>query len=358
MIFKQLNPYSCYCQSYLIGNENNDVVLVDPVINHFQDYIKLFKDNNYKLTHVIDTHTHADHISAGASLQDATGCEYIMHKNAPPKCVTWKVDNGDVLNLNGFEFKVLHTPGHTKDSISLIVEDKFLTGDFLFLDSSGAGRDDLPGGNPEEHWESFNLLKKLDDNLVVYPAHEYNNRQPSSLKKQKKTNVHLQKNTKDEFIKYLEDLKLGPAEWMKNVLKANYNCSKKPDAAWIPKDVPACEVKGTLAKGINEIKVDTIDPVNLKNRIDENDNKLYLLDVREDNELHDELGYIKGIRNISITKLENNMNVLKKELDKDIVVICRSGSRAETAGQILKNNNFENVFVLDGGMISWRQYGY
>ncbi|MEN8908169.1 MAG: MBL fold metallo-hydrolase [Clostridiales bacterium] len=353
MIFEQLNPHSCL--TYLIGNDEKKAILIDPVIDHFQDYMTLLKDRELSLTHVIDTHAHADHISAGASLKDAFGCEYIMHESASPKCVTKRVKGGDEINLNGFDFKVLHTPGHTKDSISLVVEDKFLTGDFLFLEDAGAGRDDLPGGDPAEHWESLKLIENLDESLIVYPAHEYRKRKPSSLKNQKKLNPHLQKSNKEEFIKYLEDLKLGPADWMKDVLKANYICAKDPNAAWIPLDTPACEVKGTMEKGVDEIEVDFIDSVSLKKRIDENDERLFLLDVREKHELNDQLGYINGIKNISITKLIKNLNEIKKENDKDVVIICRSGARAHTAGQILKKSGINNVLVLEGGMILWRQ---
>jgi glyoxylase-like metal-dependent hydrolase (beta-lactamase superfamily II) len=138
MIFQQLSPH--YCRTYLIGSENdNTVILIDPVIDHFSDYLKLFKDNGYKLTHVIDTHTQADHISAGTALTDATNCEYIMHETSPSKCVSIRVRDGDMLDLNGLTFQVMYTPGHAHDAICLIADDKLFTGDTLFLDEGGAG---------------------------------------------------------------------------------------------------------------------------------------------------------------------------------------------------------------------------
>jgi glyoxylase-like metal-dependent hydrolase (beta-lactamase superfamily II) len=105
-----------------------------------------------------------------------------MHKLAPSKCVSIRVDDGDLLHLIDKPFKVLHTPGHTRDSISIVGENMLFSGDFLFLEDAGAGRDDLPGGNPEDHYNSLLKLADIDDDIIVYPAHEYRNRKPSSMK--------------------------------------------------------------------------------------------------------------------------------------------------------------------------------
>jgi rhodanese-related sulfurtransferase len=278
-----------------------------------------------------------------------------MHENAPPQCVSIRVKDGDILDLNGWEIHILHTPGHTGDSISLIVEDKFLTGDFLFLDDAGAGRDDLPGGNPAEHWESLNKLQNLPDHLVVYPAHEYRGRQPSTLGRQRQSNPHLQKQSKEEYVQYLEDLRLGPAEWMKDVLKANYACAQNPNAAWIPVDTPACEIKGTMEKGVNEIEVTYIGAKELNNRLWASGVKPVLIDVREKSELSSQLGHIEGIIHIPIGSLTAHLKELENYKEEDIVVICRSGARAVTGAQILTKAGFKGVAVLEGGMIAWRQ---
>ncbi|WP_188397637.1 MBL fold metallo-hydrolase [Sporomusa sp. GT1] len=355
MLFKQLNPHAC--RTYLLVNEQSrQAILVDPVIDHFTEYLALLKEENFTLTHVIDTHIHADHISAGSALRDATDCEYVMHENAPPRCVSMRVKDGDILRFNGLEIKVIHTPGHTQDSISLMVEDKLLTGDFLFLDDAGAGRDDLPGGNPADHWESLNKLDNLPDSLVVYPAHEYRDRQPSTLGKQRVSNPHLQKRSKEEFIQYLEDLRLGPADWMKDVLQANYACAKDPNAAWIPVDTPACEIKGTMEKGVNELAVDYIDVPELKHRLQTNKTDILLLDVREKEELTGPLGSIEGIVHLPIGQLTGKLGELQEYKHKDIAVVCRSGARAVTGAQILKKAGFEKAYVLTGGMLAWQKH--
>ena len=154
------------------------------------------------------------------------------------------------------------------------------------------------------------------------------------------------------FVQYLEDLKLGPAEWMKDVLKANYACARDPKAAWIPTDSPACEVKGTLDVGVNEIEVASIPAFILKQKLNSAPPPI-LLDVREPFELSGPLGQIEGVLNISVTKLSARLADLEQYKNKEIITVCRSGARAYTAAQILGTAGFGNVFVLEGGMISW-----
>ena len=351
MIFEQLNPH--YCRTYLIATEDS-AVLVDPVIDYFNDYLDLLKNRKLRLTHVIDTHTHADHISAGSSLRDITDCEYVMHENAPAGCVSVRVRDGDVLTLNGIRFDVVSTPGHTRDSISLIVDGKLLSGDFLFLDDAGGGRDDLPGGSAEAHFDSLAKVFELPDDLIVYPAHEYRGREPSSLGHQKESNPHYKSRTKEEFVHYIEDLRLGPADWMADVLKANYTCARDPKAAWIPVDTPACEVKGTMEKGVNEIEVGYIPPSSLKERLISATAPL-LIDVREPHELTGQLGAIEGVVNIPIGSLASRLGDLGEDMGREIVVVCRSGARAVTGAQILTKAGFTNVRVLEGGMLAWQR---
>ena len=111
MNIEKLNPGACW--TYLLTNDDNTCVLIDPVIIHTDEYLELLSERNLKLTHVVDTHTHADHISAGASLVQATGCQYVMHEKAPAKCVTQRVKEGDVIEIAGKKAHVLETPGHT-----------------------------------------------------------------------------------------------------------------------------------------------------------------------------------------------------------------------------------------------------
>lgn len=356
MVLRQLNPHAC--RTYLLGMKgSNKIVLIDPVLEHVNDYLELLDREKLKLTCVVDTHTHADHISGAAVLKDHTGCAYGMHPNAPSRCVSMRITEDFEGSLGDIPVRVIYTPGHTRDSISLVLSDGILTGDVLFLDDGGAGRDDLPGGDPGEHWESLQRIRALPDRLIVYPAHEYRNRQPSPLGRQKEHNPHLRPHTKEEYIQYVEDLKLGPADWMKDVLKANYACARDPKAAWIPVDVPACEVKGTLAQGVNDQQVRSLSVEELQHRLGTGSAPV-LLDVREAKELEGPLGHLPGIQHIPIGHLSTRLSELELYRDRDIVIICRSGGRAHTATQILMQAGFRQVQVLERGMMAWREAGY
>lgn len=356
MVFEQLNPHAC--RTWLVVADGADrALLVDPVLDHAREYLAMLGARGLRLAWVIDTHTHADHISAGAALRDETGCEYLMHELAPARCVTRRLRDGERLSLGGIDCAVVHTPGHTRDSISLVIGDRLLTGDCLFLDSAGGGRDDLPGGDPGAHWESLRKLADLPDNLVVCPAHEYRDRQPATLGSQRIVNPHLAPRTREEFVRYLEDLKLGPADWMKDVLAANYACARDPGAAWIPVDMPACEIKGTLALNANERAPRLLAPAALRTLLDGGAPPV-LLDVREPAELLAELGRLPGVVNIPVTRLASRLGELEAHRQAPVVVVCRSGGRATTGAQILLQAGFTDVAVLEGGMSGWRAAGY
>lgn len=348
---EQINPHAC--KTYLIrGDDEKRVALVDPVLDHLNDYREMIDTKGLTLVSVVDTHTHADHISAGAALRDVFDCDYVMHTLAPGKCATIRLEDGDALNLvDGVIAEVLYSPGHTRDSVSLVCDGVVLTGDALFLDSGGAGRDDLPGGDPAAHWETLQRLLALPEELLVYPAHDYRGRQPSSLAQQKRTNPHLQQPSKAAYIQYIQDLKLGPADWMADVLKANYTCARDPGAAWIPIDSPACEVKGTLDLGINEIEVQGITVGMLRQQMATVDAPV-LVDVRDVQELSGPLGQIEGVLNVPIVGLSHRLDELEPYRDRLLVTVCRSGNRAATAAQILTSAGFD-VRVLQGGMKAW-----
>jgi glyoxylase-like metal-dependent hydrolase (beta-lactamase superfamily II)/rhodanese-related sulfurtransferase len=362
MFIKQINPISC--KTYLLANEaTKELVFVDPVLDGLKEYLNVIEqlrteDDSWKLTAVVDTHTHADHISGAAALKDYTDCQYIMHENSRQKCVDVHVSDGQEILLAGIPAKVLHSPGHTKDSISVVIEDggqtTVFTGDALFLDDGGAGRDDLPGGDPGEHYDTLQKLKTLNEDLIVLPGHDYRERIPTSLRHQKKTNPWLKDQSKKAFVEFIEDLKIGRADWMVDVLAANYKCSRDPNAAFVPAESPACEVQGTIGKNIDAIDVEPITVQEVKNLLSKGEHPL-LLDVREPFELQGDLGHLDGVKNISIVALQRDLDQLSDWKNKPIITICRSGHRAATASKILSAAGFNNVKTMFGGMLAWQQ---
>src|SRR5262245_28548941 len=139
MLFKQLNPTSC--RTYLIASDRTrEAALIDPVLSSIDDYLRMMRDQALKLRWVIDTHTHADHLSGAAALQRSAQVEYLMHSSSAARCVSKRVEDGESLAFGEVTLKFIHAPGHTKDSVMVLLADRFLSGDFLFIGQGGAGR--------------------------------------------------------------------------------------------------------------------------------------------------------------------------------------------------------------------------
>ncbi len=355
LIFEPLTQQGC--MTYLIGSATTkEAWIIDPSLKESERYVALLKERGLKLNAVIDTHAHADHLSGGPKLMDLTGCHYVMHSSARPKDVTDRVDDGSELSLGSVKLKFIHTPGHTEDSICILLNDKILTGDTLFLDDGGAGRDDLPGGNPGDHFESLKKLSQMPDNLIVYPGHDYRGRRPSTLGEQKQRNPFFKPQSKNDYIHFLQELHLGPAEWMKLVLNANYACTRDPSSVNIPQGVSACEVMGTLSDCAASQEIKYIEAQEMKTRMDAGWAP-FLLDVRETPELTAELGHLPGITHISVKEIAHRLDEIADHKNDEIVSICKLGGRAKTAAQLMSEAGFSKVIVLTGGMTAWNEKG-
>ena len=355
MYFEQLNDASC--KTYLIAStETRDAMLVDPVLEDVNFYLEQVRKHGFELRYVVDTHVHADHISGSPAIRDRTGVNYLMHHRSVSACANVRVGEGDMLTLGEIGIHFLHTPGHTQDSLTLQLPDRILTGDFLFIGAGGAGRTDLPGGDAGEHWDSLLKLSALPDVMLVYPAHDYHGREHSTLGEERANNPRLQPRSRAEYVHWLESQRLGPADWMADVVKANYACAMDPRAAWVPTDEPSCEVKGT-AESVNEELVHTISAEGLVSLLG-TDSEPILLDVREADEFGGPLGHIAGARFIPVGQLARRLDELANLEFHPIVTICRSGGRSNLAAAVLATSGFTEVHSLDGGMMRWNELRY
>jgi len=347
MYYEQLNPDDC--MSYMIfDEEKKSAVIIDPKLDYVDFYLNLLEQKDGKLIMVIDTHTHADHLSGAPLLVEKTNCTYAMHKKTEVSCVSLRVKDNSIIAVEDIEFKVIYTPGHTNDSICLIFEDKIFTGDFLFLDEGG-GRNDLPSGNIDHHWKSLKKIKKLPDHLIVCPAHNYTKSSVSTLWLQKKKNPYLKFKCKDDFKKYL--IKNKPQEapkWLFNVINANKMCNKDLSSVEIPSVDAVCQ---SGVKRYREVLL-YITPEQLKEKINRNDD-IVILDVREKEELINEYPPLKGSINIPLGELSSSLGKLTKYKEKEIIIICRRGYKSKIASKLLTKAGFKKVYILQGGISSY-----
>lgn len=354
MIFEQLHHGPC--KTYLVGSDaTRQVVLVDPVLDEIERDLHDLSNRGLRLVAVIDTHVHADHISGAAALRDRTGVDYVAHGLSTARCANRRVEDGDRMEVGDVVLEFMHTPGHTQDSVTLRLPDRLLTGDFLFIGEGGAGRTDLPGGDAGEHWDSLQKLAALPDELLVFPAHDYHGRAQSTLGEERRKNPRLEPRTRDEYVRWLDSARLGPAAWMADVIAANYACATDPRSVWIPADQPSCEVKGTRGN-VNAEMVKTITPRELASELSGGRPPI-LLDVRQPEELAGELGALPGARNIPLGELSRRLGELAGLEDRRIVTICKSGGRSSTAAAILAVAGFTDVRSLEGGMRGWNAAG-
>jgi hydroxyacylglutathione hydrolase len=189
--------------SYLITDdgEEKETAIIDPSWD-LEKILEIIKKNGHHVKYIINTHSHFDHVLGNDQIVAITKCKVIQHQNSKEKHDI-SVNDGDELKIGRTLLKVLFTPGHSKDSICLIVDSKIIiTGDTLFV--GNCGRTDLPGSDPEEMYNSlFEKVLNLDDNLVVYPGHNYGNKPISTIGEEKKNNYVLVPRTKEQFIKLM-----------------------------------------------------------------------------------------------------------------------------------------------------------
>ncbi len=174
MIFEQLFDTKSSTYTYIISSaKGREALIIDPVIDNTEQYIKVLKELDLKLVKVIDTHIHADHITGLNELSKRTNCSKIMGEKSKSEVVDIKVKEDDKIKIDKIELKTIYTPGHTDCSYSFLMNDRVFTGDTLLI--NGTGRTDFQSGNAKDQYNSvFKKLLKLPEKTMVYPAHDYN----------------------------------------------------------------------------------------------------------------------------------------------------------------------------------------
>ncbi|MGR9046311.1 MAG: MBL fold metallo-hydrolase [Gammaproteobacteria bacterium] len=227
MIFRQLfDPDTCTF-SYLLGCERTrKAILIDSVANAIEQYLDLLGELDLTLTYTLETHVHADHVTASGTLRDKLGSKSVVQRDAGAMCADLLVTDGVELQIGEIELTVLHTPGHTSGCVSYLAGDRVFTGDSLFID--GCGRTDFQHGDAGTLYDSITQkLFTLPPDTLVYPGHDYHGKTVSTIKQEIASNARLgQGKTRNEFIDIMNHLDLPYPKYIDEALPANQACGQ------------------------------------------------------------------------------------------------------------------------------------
>ncbi len=338
MLFEQLRSGGCL--SYLVGCDQTCAgVIVDPALELVDRYVALATEKGLRVRYVIDTHTHADHFSAARDLARQLGARLVMHRLAAAPFADIRVDDGELLVIGELRIRLIHTPGHTDDSVCLVLPDRVLTGDTLLIGLTG--RTDLPTGDPEALYDSlFGKLLRLDDSLLVFPAHDYKGRESSTLGAEKAANPRLQRRERAAFVELMRGLDIAMPEHLTEALRTNRTGGKT--------------VKQLIAEAAREVPFMGMDEI--RARIESGAGDLVLLDVREREAF--EAGHLPGARHIPRGQLELRVDRELPDPTVRVLAYCQYGKISTLAAATLRTMGYIRAVALDGGMEAWAQAGY
>jgi len=338
MIFEHLS--SGGCQSYLVGCAHSCMAaLIDPEISLIDRYLALAARDGLRIHYLVDTHTHADHFTATRELARQLGVPVVMHRLSPAPFVDLRLDDGEMLSLGKLRIQALHTPGHTRDSMCLTVENRVFTGDTLLI--GGTGRTDLPSGDPEALFESlFDRVLRLDGSTTVHPAHDYKGREQSTIAQELATNPRLQVRERAKFVDMMRNLDLGMPTHITEALRTNMSGGK------------------TVAQLLTEAatNVPFMSLAELQARVGAGNDELIVLDVRERDAY--EAGHVPGAKLLPRGQLELRVNEELPDPTRRIVCCCEFGRISTRATSTLRTMGYRRAVALDGGMQGWREAGF
>ena len=221
MVFEQLFDTKSSTYTYIISSgKGREALIIDPVIEHTDEYIKILKNLELKLVKVIDTHIHADHITGLNELNKRTNCTRIMGEKSKSEVVDVRLKDNEKIKIESIELKAIYTPGHTDCSYSYLMNDRVFTGDTLLI--NGTGRTDFQNGSSYDAYDSlFNKLLKLPEKTLVYPAHDYNGKKYSTIENEKNNNPRLKVSSKEQYAEIMNNLNLANPKMMDVAVPAN-----------------------------------------------------------------------------------------------------------------------------------------
>lgn len=340
MIFRQLFDSVSSTYSYLLASRHGgEALIIDPVLERTDRYLQLIRELDLKLVKAVDTHLHADHITALGALRDHTACITVMGEQSGVDCVSMRVSDGERLTIEGLSMEVIYTPGHTDDSYSFRMEDRVFTGDTLLI--RGTGRTDFQNGDPRAQYESiFNRLLRLPDETLVYPAHDYKGDTVSTIGEERAWNPRLQVKSVDEYERLMRGLNLPNPKMMDVAVPANMRQGLAQDRV--------------AAKGWAML------PEALAGRAMPED--LVLVDLREAGE-RSRHGMIAGAVHVAYPELRESIGAggllheLARASGRRILFYCAYGERSAMAVQAAQDAGISGACHLQGGLTAWKAAG-
>jgi len=336
MLFQELNHAKC--KAYLgVSESTGKAVLIDPLRDKIERYLGVLAYRGWKLDLIVDTHTHVDHRSGACELGELTGAPVAMHRFAPAPHVKIHVDDGQILRVGDLEMRVLFTPGHSPDSISLLAGDRVFTGDVLMI--HGTGRSDIVGGDPGQSFDSITKkLFALPDQILVFPAHDYRGHTRSTIGDEKRSNPRLANKSREQYVELMNNLGLPLPDGIQEAMQPNQS------------DVDSSAIAFPNLSQLNQVR--QMDARELSDRVNAAEPPI-LIDVRDADEYSGELGHIAGSRLVPLREFSERAAELTLLKDHQIVTVCRVGMRSATAAAILTGLGCEQVWNLKGGMLAW-----
>lgn len=228
MIFRQFFDPGSSTYTYLLASApGREALLIDPVKEQAHHYLAAIRDLDLRLVRAMDTHTHADHITALGRLRDETGCVTVMGEFTKAECVSQQVRDGEAIDVDGIRLQAMYTPGHTDESFSFVLDPQrpraVFSGDVLLI--RGSGRTDFQNGDAHRSWDSIvNRLFRLPDETLLYPAHDYKGWTASSIGEEKRYNPRLAGKTEQEYVALMNSLNLPDPKQMDVAIPANLAC--------------------------------------------------------------------------------------------------------------------------------------
>jgi glyoxylase-like metal-dependent hydrolase (beta-lactamase superfamily II)/rhodanese-related sulfurtransferase len=338
MIFRQLfEPVSCTFSYLIASRDGGEALIIDPVLDKVDRYLQLLDELDLKLIKAIDTHVHADHISGLGALRDRTRCITVMGENSGVDVVSMRVSDGDRVSIEGLTLEARHTPGHTDDSFSFVMDDHVFTGDTLLI--RGTGRTDFQNGDPVAQYHSlFDVLLKLPDRMLVYPAHDYKGDTVSTIAEERAFNPRLQVKSVDEYVEIMNNLNLPNPKMMDVAVPANLKIGLHQEVLEERGWALSCEqVRSIIDSG-----------------------EVLLVDLRDSSE-RDRHGVIPGSVHVPYAELTDSiadggiLKELARSTQKRIVFYCAFGERSAMAVQAAQESGLENACHMNGGLDAWRK---